>query len=87
MKIESLRQLSQLIALCRRQGVNIIKVDNIELVLEGTPQVAKASKSSVEAASTPTYAPGGITEETRIQTPTELTEEQLLFYSANGEQQ
>lgn len=81
MKIESLKDLKKLLTLCREQGVNIIKVDGMELVLEGQP-ILKATKSI----KTTTYAPGGITAETKIDTPDSLTEEQLLFYSA-GEQQ
>lgn len=84
MKIEKLSDLKKVIALCREYGVNIIKIDGIDIVLEGSPAAIKINKARAEVL--PTYTPGGITESTPIATPDALTEEQLLFYSA-GEQQ
>lgn len=78
MKIDNLATLKKLIQLCRAQGVQIIKVDGIELVLGDQPQPILKSKTEVITA---TYAPGGITADTKIVTD-ELTPDQLLYYSA-----
>lgn len=79
MKIENLKELQQLIQLCRKTGVESIKVDNIELHLGVQPTIRK--RQTVARPSTSQYAPGGITEDVRITTDG-LTDEQLLFYSA-----
>lgn len=79
MKIDNLQELKKLIKLCRETGVDIIKVDGIELVLGASP--APATKIKKSEVTTATYAPGGITADTQIITD-ELTPEQLLFYSS-----
>ena len=82
MKIENIQELQKVIAICRKQGVVSIKVDNLELILGDLPAKQTYSKRS----SPPTLSPGGITEDTKILTD-ELTEEQLLMWSATGENQ
>jgi len=81
MTIDNLKELQKLINLCRKAGVDIIKVDGIELVLGKEPVKAttKVPKSIL-----PTIAPGGITEDTQIEMPDDLSPEQLLFYSATS---
>lgn len=73
-----IKELKKIIELCRKTGVTEFKIDNIEFKLGAepykAPQVTKAAQNV-------TYAPGGITADTRIQTD-ELTDEQLLYYSA-----
>jgi hypothetical protein len=85
MKLETLKDLEKLINLCRKTGVDTIKVDNIELKLGEAPYKApKATKQETQANTPPTYAPGGITEEIKVEG---LTQEQLLYWSTGGDLQ
>lgn len=88
MKIETLKDLRLLIKECRKQGVDIIKVDGVELVLGQMPNTPKGisnkyTRESIHKAKESILA--GIQDPTAdnalIDTPDELTEEQLLFYS------
>lgn len=79
MKIDSLKDLEKLVKLCRKVGIDAIKIDNIEFALAHQPTKLKATTIAPAA-----YAPGGITEDTRIDMPDELTQEQLLMWSAGG---
>jgi hypothetical protein len=88
--IKDLKELKQFLKICRDNGVESIKFGNTEVYLK--PQAAKSkAKNSILTGMDipdipkPTYVPGGIDEDVKIQTPDELTEEQLLFYSASGE--
>jgi len=76
MKIDSLSDLKKLIALCRKSDIEIIKVDNIELVLRDQP--VKAAKRSAKVAI------NQVTQDL-IDTPHDLSPEDLLFYSATGQ--
>jgi hypothetical protein len=73
MKVETLQQLSKLIALCRKQGVDKISVDGITVELGAPPLKAIKTKE--------TLYQGALTENTKIETPDELTPEQLLMWS------
>ncbi len=64
MKLDSLQDLKKLIALCRAQGVDSIKIGEIELCFGPTPE--KASKPTRTMPYTASIAPGGITDETSI---------------------
>lgn len=75
MVISSLKELDKLMLLCRKRKVSSIKIDNIEFRLDDQPEV-----KSVAPRVTSVYT--GITEDTKIDMPDALTEEQLLFYSA-----
>lgn len=83
MKLTTLKDLTKLIALCRKQGVEFIKIDGFELKLSDIPAASQTRrKTKVPAAEVEIpYAPGGITAETPV-----LTDDQLLFWSS-GEQQ
>lgn len=92
MKIETLKELQKVIALCRRQGVAHIKLGELEMTLGPMPNKPRTiqdfSTDFPEAnIQVPTYSP--IPESTtqsmadKIATD-ELTQEQLLFYSAQG---
>lgn len=87
MKIESLKQLQQLIALCQKTGVHSIKVDGIELELGDAPAVTSNKVRAVTSSNEPSvFDPGSILVPASIseQVETEeLTEEQMLFYSSN----
>lgn len=95
MTVNSLKDLDKLITLCRKRGVQSIKVDGIEFHLGAEPRSAKRSAIMAEAfPDIPTitpYTPGGINESTEIVgidtniVTDELTEEQLLYYSARPE--
>jgi hypothetical protein len=89
MKIDTAKQLEQVIKLCRKLGVDSMRIDGVEFHLAPIALQPKKVKSLMEdiQPQMPVYTPGGITEEVTI--PTDgLTEEQLLFYSAQplGEQ-
>ncbi len=92
MKIDSLKQLDRLLALCQKRGVTAITIDGIALAL-ATKETKKAIVRHIdttvfpeETISVPQYN-GGINEDTTIETIKEetLTEDQLLFYSARPE--
>lgn len=84
MKIDGVNDLRKLIKLCREQGIDSIKVDNIEIKLGDKPQ--KPTKET-KAAPQPVFTPGGITEDTQIDSFDALTDEQKMFYSVMAEQQ
>lgn len=83
MKLESLRDLENLIKLCRKMGIEAIEVDSVKMNLGPTPTIIKRTRT--KTAQQQTVTPGGITEDIRI--PEALSEEQLLFWSANIENQ
>lgn len=85
MTISSLKDLKKLIQLCQSQGIRAIKVDNIELELGSLPVKTKKYKQlDIE----------GLSPEAMVQVPQmersiatdELTDEELLFYSADPQQ-
>lgn len=90
MTIATLKDLEKVIRLCRKTGVDSIKVDGIEILLGSEPYTdlkpsTRPLKEIVESAKA-LYNPGVAytpTEHTKIQTE-ELTEEQLLMWSVGG---
>lgn len=87
MKIESHKDLVKIIALCRKQGVEFIKLNDFEMRL-GPPEMTTTSikrKQQVLLDSNLLYSPDGITADTKIITD-ELTPDQLLFYSTGDQQ-
>lgn len=90
MKIDTLNDLKKVLQVCRKYDVFSIKIDNLEIKLTAKQEAAGTSASAAdlfpeEAVSIPKYSPGNITDNTKIDTPDELTEEQLLYYSARPE--
>lgn len=80
MKIESIKELKALIQLCKKTGVDHIVVGDVELWINEI--AASALQYNTQATQQETvYVPGGITPELKIDPASELTEEQLLFYS------
>lgn len=88
MKIDTIKDLEKIVKLCRKAGVDIIKIGDIEIVLDKSfktsPRRTKAVKQDIQGVP----LPGGIDEATQIfssdiETPDELTEEQLLFGSSD----
>ncbi len=95
MTIDNLKMLQKLITLCRKTGVSAIKIDNIELQLGLEPiktsindrlQSFVAPEANI---SVPIYNGGQYTGQSalvqdKIDT-SELTDEQLLYYSSRPE--
>lgn len=90
MKIDSLRDLNKLILLCRKHHLNHIEVDGIKLEFGNIPVKSRIYKpvsdfkSPYEDVKVP--QPNIAPELTQIDTPDELSEEQLLMWSAAGQQ-
>lgn len=92
MKIEGLKDLKQIVKLCRDQGVSSIEVDGIKLTLGPAPKPEYKPQEQVidplENAQVPTYTP--VHQESAQETAARLTkeagmtEEQLLHWSAVG---
>lgn len=89
MKIDTLKELKQLVKACRQLGIDKIKVDNVELELSAiSPDTSRKGRKFVTSASEEhVFVPGGIDADTKIDTPDELTEEQLLMWSSQGGQE
>ena len=77
-QIETLKDLEKLIKLCKKQGIATIKVDGIEFTLspEAQARLVKRANRPIEGLPMP-----GVE---KIETPDDLTAEELLFYSSGG---
>jgi hypothetical protein len=88
MNINSVADLETLIKMLRKQYVDIIKIDSIEIVLGKVPDKAAKSKSMAKATSS-AYDLGNIDENVNIPIsdlviPTdELTDDQKMFGSSD----
>lgn len=81
MKLESFQDLKRVLDLCRKAGVETIKIDNVEFTLGAAPEVPKrSSRKSRELSS---IAPGGITDQTEVLADGLPSYESLLFYSSD----
>lgn len=97
MTINNLKELQKLILLCRKTGINSIKIDNIEFHLGAEPRQATKptdfSSDFPEASiPVPQYNGAEPSEEDRLKehmaiATEELTPDQLLFYSAVSNEQ
>ena len=97
MQIQSLKELEKLLKLCRKQGVQVMKVDGMEFVLgDVTPTTKKRYIQEKEVTSQidlnafpeadlkiPAFHPPPPMAD-RVDMPDELTEEQKMFYSSVG---
>lgn len=79
MTIQSIKELDKLMQLCRKRGVRSIKIDNIEFYIETESEAP--TKAMTELAPD-VFDPGTIPPPTKIDTPDELSEEQLLMWSS-----
>lgn len=95
MKIETKQQLKEVIQLCRKLGVQSIRIDGIEFHLGSLPVVYKRQKKSTPSIETPTNKyplPNEMSEEAKIINEInavdsdQLTDEQLMYYSAVPEE-
>jgi hypothetical protein len=87
--VSTLKDLDKLIKLCRQRGIQSIKIDNIEMHLGDMPTTYRrqTSVNTKKSLNTQVDNFGEISDNTKIETSDELTEEQLLFYSAQGHEQ
>jgi len=94
MTIDSLKDLQKVIQLCRKTGVTLIKIDGIELQLGPKPTTSSKKvdyASDFPEANIPVPQFQGYSQPSDIQqvadkiATSELTEEQLLFYSSTGQ--
>ncbi len=83
MTITSLKDLEKLVKLCRKVGIDAIKVDGIEFSLTSAPTSAIRSAKKQVNIDPNSFTQSGLAD-ARIETPDELTDEQMLFYSAQG---
>ncbi len=80
MKLDSIRDLKRLIALCRKEGIEQIKLEGLELTFGSLPEPkVKTSPKTVAPLATI------VTEETPIHPLDGLTEEQLLMWSVGAD--
>jgi CO dehydrogenase/acetyl-CoA synthase delta subunit len=92
-EIKSQKDLEKLIRMLRKQGVEAIKIDNIELHLGKMPLKASSRPKAMsysapeESIKVPQFNGITTTEASDSVETDELSEEELLFYSATGEAQ
>lgn len=86
MTINSLKELDKLMLLCKKRGIEKIKIDNIEFTIDATTE-PKEYIAPLAATLPGVFDPtqGIRVDAPDIRTPDQLTEEQLLYYSANGQ--
>ncbi len=76
--INNLKDLEKLIRLCQKLGVDEFEQQGLKLKFKEAPIHKKPNISPAQ------FIPGGVTEETRIQTNT-LSPDDLLFYSVSNQ--
>lgn len=80
---KDIKYLAQVIKLCRKEGVDIIKLGDVEIVLGKVPEAKKSYKTSVKTTTEAFTDPGQIVVQP-LDIPTdELTDEQKLFGSSD----
>lgn len=79
--IDSLKDLEKLVKVMRKTGISKIKIEGIELELSSIA-VPATKQPKLAVGEEHTFVPGGIDADTKIDTPDELTEEQLLNWSS-----
>jgi actin-like ATPase involved in cell morphogenesis len=87
--INSLKELDKLMLLCKKRGIKAIKIDNIEFAIEDmvssiAPKASNKLPYTAPDLITGSFDPGTISVNDKIDMPDELTQEQLLFYSAQN---
>ena len=96
MKINSIKDLQKVLKLCRQTGVTTIEIDGVKLTLGPQPVSVRAPHIDLDAfpeanIRVPQYSPIQAQDtanspiDTKIDMPDELSEEQLMFYSARPE--
>lgn len=85
MTINNLKDLAKLIALCQKTGVEAIKIDGIEMAIR-PKTLSKAKRVPSFDYGVPAEANAKITIDEPIDMPDELSDDQLLMWSAQGTQ-
>jgi len=83
----SLKELEKFLKLCRKQGVQSIRYEGIEVHLNEQPLVTSSKSRTLSSTKkseivAETFVPGGVSEDTKIQVDS-LTPDQLLFWSTS----
>jgi hypothetical protein len=88
--VDNLKDLEKLLKLCRKQGVQSIRFDGVEVHLGDLPQPQRSLKAAFpEQTVNPkayqdAFDPGKIIVPTDLKVPTdEMTEEQMMFGSSD----
>lgn len=86
MIIKSVKDLEKIIKLCKKQGINAIKVGNIEFSLELKPTKPIDTDVFPEASiKIPQFNGRAFDDTPDVITTDELTDDQRLFYSSKEE--
>lgn len=88
MKIDNIKELQKVIQLCRKFGVFTIEVDNVKLSLgpvQGELKIDYSTDFPEANIRIPKYNPASPVEAATAIATSELTDEQLLFYSTGVE--
>ncbi len=84
MTLNSLKELDKLMVMCRKRGVKSITIDGVTFHMSDQELADTQNRVISTSVTQEGITPGGITADTKIVTD-ELTEDQLLFYSARSE--
>jgi hypothetical protein len=83
--INSLKDLEKLVKLCRAKGIESMTIGDITFKLGELPPTTRKQQKLVEYPISDVnhvYVPGGVNADTHIDTPNELTEDQMLMWSS-----
>lgn len=83
--IKDFKDLEKFLKLCRKQGVQSIRMGDIEVHLGDMPQPEAIRRSIMPEQimqNLGAYNPGDVTPETQVPTPNMPSEEDLLFWSS-----
>lgn len=87
MKIETLKDLKNLVNLMRKTGIDKIEVCGVKVELGALPEIVDSRKNRISnLQENQVFIPGGVDQDTRIDMPDELTEEQKMFWSSSDTQ-
>jgi hypothetical protein len=84
MLIKDLKTLEKLVKLCKKQGINAIKIGNIEFSIESGPKAIRPIEADIPEAKIKVPKFNGNLQPDKIETDA-LTDEQLMFYSVKEE--
>lgn len=81
MKLESLNDIKKLIDLCRKAGVESIKVEGLELKLGELPETRRYTRRQSQSE----LPVGTVTDGVQVVDEDSMNPEDLLFWSATGQ--
>lgn len=76
-----IKNIKKIIELCKRNGIEYIKIDNLELRFDLMHSSQQVVRKQANTTTSPIFSPGGVNQDTKIETE-ELSEDDLLFWSA-----